>query len=52
MSVPAGVLQQLRRDVVPEGNHPVLTVMGSLHPPSSSGVQWEESDNREPITAL
>lgn len=28
--VSPGVLQQLRRDVVPEGNDPVLTVTGRL----------------------
>lgn len=34
LPVAAGVLQQLRWDVVPEGNHTVLTVMDGLHSPT------------------
>lgn len=46
--VAAGVLQQLRWDVVPEGNHPVLTVTPTPHPPPPPPPQ---ADDRQPITA-
>lgn len=51
--VVAGVLQQPRRDVVPQGDHRVVTLSRRLrlHSLSSSSQGGRQSHGREPITA-